>query len=875
MISTNDVRRTFLDYFNQQGHQIVPSDSLVPSSDPTLMFTNAGMVPFKNIFTGAQTPPAPRATSSQKCVRAGGKHNDLDNVGYTARHHTFFEMLGNFSFGDYFKEEAIHMAWQLCTKEFGLPADKLIFTVYHNDDEAFNLWKKITGKPDHQIIRIPTADNFWQMGETGPCGPCSEIFFDHGADIPGGPPGSADEDGDRFIEIWNLVFMQYDRQNDGADSPLPSPCIDTGMGLERVTAVLQGKHNNFEIDLFQNLIAAVDDYAPTDNLASKRVIADHLRASAFLMADGVLPSNEGRGYVLRRIMRRGMRHAHLLGVKEPLMHRLVPSLITEMGEAYPELKRGEAMIAENLRLEEERFQETLGRGLKLLEEEISGIQGKALNGATAFKLYDTYGFPLDLTQDILRGQNLTVDEAGFNTAMAEQKARAKAAWKGSGDATTSEVWLALRDELGESQFLGYDAESAEGELLAIVKDGAVVERATRGDTATLIFKQTPFYAESGGQQGDYGEASKQGTLLAEITDTTKPAEGLHAHHAKIFADIVVGDTLNLTVNGERRRKLRANHSATHLLNAALRQVLGDHIAQKGSEVAEDKLRFDVSHPKALTANEIAEVEQLVNAQIWQNSPASTQLMSKDEAIAAGATAMFGEKSANEVRVLTLGSLQNNTAFSVELCGGIHVDATGEIGLFKITSEGALAAGVRRIEAVTQYAAIEWLNRHVATVNEVASLAKSPVAEVSDTVATLIAERKRLEKELAEAKRKLALSGGSAGMGAEDEKIGTIDFASQCFEEISPKDLRSLATEIMAKHNADIVAVASNFEGKAAIVVAASKESGLDSAAYIRAAVPIVGGKGGGGRPEMAQGGGPDGDKVKAAIAAIRDALQAS
>ena len=869
MPSMNEVRAQFLSYFEKQDHKILSSSPLVPQSDPTLMFTAAGMVPFKNIFTGAEKPPAPRVSSSQKCVRAGGKHNDLDNVGYTARHHTFFEMLGNFSFGDYFKEEAIKHCWDLITKDFGVDKDRLLVTVYHNDEEAIKYWKSIAGFSDDKIIRIATSDNFWQAGDTGPCGPCSELFYDHGDHIAGGPPGSPDEDGDRFIEIWNLVFMQFNRDADGNDAPLPNPCIDTGMGLERITALLQGKHDNYETDLFLNLIAASEELTSTkatgDQLASHRVIADHLRASCFLMADGVLPSNEGRGYVLRRIMRRAMRHAHILGAKEPLMHRLVPSLITEMGKAYPELSRGEAMLTDNLRLEEERFKETLGRGLKLLEEETTSLsKGDKLAGEAAFKLYDTYGFPLDLTQDILRGQGMAVDTDGFDAAMAEQKTRARAAWKGSGDAATNQLWLELRDDLGATEFLGYDVESAKGQLVAIVKDGESVKQAGKGDTVQLVFNQTPFYGESGGQQGDSGEINKQGTKLGVVTDTTKPADGLHVHHAKLFAEVILEDVLELDVNHTRRTKLRANHSATHLLNAALRQVLGDHIAQKGSDVAEDKLRFDISHPKALTADEMAQVEQIVNEQIWANKPVRTQLMNTDDAIKAGAVAMFGEKYGDEVRVLSMGV----DDFSVELCGGTHVHSTGDIGLFKITSEGALAAGVRRLEAVTRDGAFTWLDGRNKALMQLADTAKTPVAEMPEKIESLLAERKRLEKELGDAKRKLALGGGGEGGGFEKAEIGTISLAYQAFDGVNPKDLRTLASEIMDKSKASVVAVGSSFDGKAAIVVA-SNDSAINSAKLVQVATPIVGGQGGGGRPEMAQGGGTDGSKIAEALEAIK------
>ena len=915
MNSTNHVRQTFLNFFAGKDHLLLPSSSLVPHQDPTLMFSNAGMNQFKHVFTGNEQPKAARATTSQKCVRAGGKHNDLDNVGYTARHHTFFEMLGNFSFGDYFKEDAIAHAWELLTEVFNIPADKLYVTVYHTDDEAFDIWKETTGFPDEKILRIPTKDNFWQMGDTGPCGPCSEIFYDHGADAADGDwalnEDGSDRFGDRYIEIWNLVFMQFDRQADGTDLPLPAPSIDTGMGLERIAAVLQGKHNNYDIDIFKNIISASEKLTNTkaegEQQASHRVIADHLRASCFLMADGVLPSNEGRGYVLRRIMRRAMRHAHILGAKEPLMHRLVSVLIAEMGEAYPELGRAKALITENLRLEEERFRETLGRGLKLLEEETSKLsKGDKLEGTAAFKLYDTYGFPLDLTQDIMRGKGMSVDIEGFNAAMAEQKSRARAAWKGSGDARTQQIWLELRDKHGATEFLGYDNEISAGQLIAIVKDGTVVEAAKSGDKVQLIFNQTPFYGESGGQQGDYGQALNKDAVIAEISDTLKPADGLHVHHAKLSSDIAVGDELELQVNAARRAKLRANHSATHLLNAALRKVLGDHISQKGSDVAEDKLRFDISHPKSLSADEISQVEALVNEQIWHNSEVTTKLMATDDAVKAGATAMFGEKYGDEVRVVamgaSIGAVNNigedsslsepsaseaarhrsavgahgaqNKSFSTELCGGIHVERTGDIGLLKITSEGALASGVRRIEAVTRDAAFAWLNDRNKMLVDMSAASKTPIAELPQKMQSLADERKRLDKELGDAKRKLALgSGGEGGASFEKVEIGDISFVSQSFNGVNPKDLRSLATEIMQKSKGDVVAVGSNFEGKAAIIVTAAKESGVDSAKLVQIATPIVGGQGGGGRPEMAQGGGSDGSKIKEALQAIASELE--
>lgn len=860
----------------------MPSSPLVPQQDPTLMFTNAGMNQFKHVFTGAEQPKAPRATTSQKCVRAGGKHNDLDNVGYTARHHTFFEMLGNFSFGDYFKEGAIEFAWELLTKTFELPPEKLGITVYHTDDEAFDIWKKITGFPDEKILRVPTKDNFWQMGDTGPCGPCSEIFYDHGPEAGNGK-WALDSTGhdmfdERYVEIWNLVFMQFDRQPNGDDIPLPAPSIDTGMGLERVTAVKQGVFSNYDIDLFQNLIRASEELTSTkakgNQAASHRVIADHLRASCFLMADGILPSNEGRGYVLRRIMRRAMRHAHILGSKQPLMYRLVPALMTEMGKAYPELGRAEALITENLKLEEERFKTTLERGLKLLDDETEQLQsGQALAGDVAFKLYDTYGFPLDLTQDILRGKGMSVDTDGFDSSMAEQKARARAAWSGSGDASTQAIWLELRDTHGASEFLGYTDTTASGKILALVKEGQQVDQLKAGETGDVIFNQTPFYAESGGQQGDTGVIHLQDTILADVTDTRKPADGLHVHSISAKQTLSIGDEVSLTINSDRRQRLRANHSATHLLNAALRIVLGEHIAQKGSDVAEDKLRFDISHPKALSDEEIEKVEALVNEQIWQNTPVSTRLMPTDEAIEAGAVAMFGEKYGDEVRVLSMGTPFETQHFSVELCGGTHVQHTGDIGLFKITSEGALAAGVRRIEAVTRDAAFDYLVQRNKLVTHVADSLKVAMQDIPDRLEQLQADKKKLEKELADARKKLAM-GGSDGGGIQKEIIGDLTFASQAFDGINPKELRDIANEMLQSIGSGIVAVGSNFDGKAAILVGVTKDqtTRYNSADFIKLATPVVGGQGGGGRPEMAQGGGPDGEKVPDALDAIKQEL---
>ncbi len=761
MSSTNDIRRSFLDYFAVNGHEAVPSAPLVPYNDPTLMFVNAGMVPFKNVFTGLESRATPRAASSQKCVRAGGKHNDLDNVGYTARHHTFFEMLGNFSFGDYFKEQAIEHAWTLLTREWGLPADKLTATVYHTDDEAFALWRKIAGLPEHRIIRIATSDNFWSMGDTGPCGPCSEIFYDHGDHIPGGPPGSPDEDGDRFIEIWNLVFMQFEQTADGSRSELPKPSIDTGMGLERIAAVLQGEHDNYQTDTFKALIAASESLtgvaAEGENRASHRVIADHLRSTSFLLADGVLPSNEGRGYVLRRIMRRAMRHAHLLGAKDPLMHRLVGALVTEMGQAYPELTRAQPLIEETLQREEVQFRRTLHNGLKLLDEATAGMaEGGELPGETAFRLYDTFGFPYDLTEDALRARGIHVDRAGFDAAMARQKAAARAAWKGSGQAADGEVWFDIAEREGASEFTGYSTTSGEGRVVTLVRDGAEVQSAGAGDEVLVLANQTPFYGESGGQSGDMGSITGTDGLKLTVTDTGKPLGRLHAHHARVESGMIaVGDTVHLEVDIVRRDAIRANHSATHLLHAALRHRLGAHVTQKGSLVAADRLRFDFSHPAALSSEDIAAIEAEVNAEIRANETVVTRLMSPDDAIEAGAMALFGEKYADEVRVLSMGRVTDKS-YSVELCGGTHVRALGDIGLLRIISESAVSSGVRRIEALTGEGARQWLVAREDALKGAASLLRTAPEEVEARVAALLDERKKLERELAETKKALAL-----------------------------------------------------------------------------------------------------------------------
>ncbi|MCP5391309.1 MAG: alanine--tRNA ligase [Sphingomonadaceae bacterium] len=881
MQSTNDIRRSFLEFFGSADHQVVPSAPLVPYNDPTLMFVNAGMVPFKNVFTGLETAPSPRATSSQKCVRAGGKHNDLDNVGYTARHHTFFEMLGNFSFGDYFKEQAILNAWTLLTKEWGLPADKLTTTVYHTDDEAFDLWRKIAGLPEDRIIRIATSDNFWSMGDTGPCGPCSEIFYDHGEHIPGGPPGSPDEDGDRFIEIWNLVFMQFDQSADGTRSDLPKPSIDTGMGLERIAAVMQGVHDNYDTDTFRNLIEASENLtgvkAEGDKQASHRVIADHLRSTSFLLADGVLPSNEGRGYVLRRIMRRAMRHAHLLGASEPLMHRLVPELVSEMGQAYPELQRGQALIAEVLEREETQFRRTLDKGLRLLDDATADMgEGAELDGETAFKLYDTYGFPYDLTEDALRVRNIGVDRDGFDAAMARQKEAARAAWKGSGDAASDEVWFDLAEREGSTEFTGYTATSGEGSVVALVKDGAEVDSASEGDEVIILTNQTPFYGESGGQTGDVGVITTPDGLRIAVTDTGKPLGRLHTHKARVEAGTIrKGDVVHLDVDVERRDQIRANHSATHLMHAALRNRLGEHVTQKGSLVAEDRLRFDFSHPKPLTDEDIAAIEAEVNAEIRANEAVSTRLMSPDDAIEAGAMALFGEKYGDEVRVLSMGRAgAGGRSYSVELCGGTHVRATGDIGLFRIVSESAVSSGVRRIEALTGEAARQWLVGREDALKAVASVLKTAPDDVTGRIAALVEERKSLEKELAEARKQLALGGGGAASGPADEEIGGVSFSGQVLDGLEPKELRPLLDEAKSRLGSGVAAAVAVNEGKAAIAVAVTDDltGRFNAVDLVRAGVEALGGKGGGGRPDMAQGGGPDGAKGAEAIDAVRKAL---
>jgi alanyl-tRNA synthetase len=884
MASVSDIRRTFLEYFRTNGHEIVASSPLVPRNDPTLMFTNAGMVQFKNVFTGLERRPYVRAATSQKCVRAGGKHNDLENVGYTARHHTFFEMLGNFSFGDYFKERAIELAWNLITKEFGLDKDRLVVTVFSEDEEAAGYWRKITGFSNSKIIRIPTSDNFWAMGDTGPCGPCSEIFYDHGEHIPGGPPGSPDQDGDRFIEIWNLVFMQFEQITRDERVSLPKPSIDTGMGLERIAGVLQGTHDNYEIDLFRALILAVahetgvDPHGP--QAASHKVIADHLRTTSFLIADGVLPSNEGRGYVLRRIMRRAMRHAHLLGADEPVVWKLVPTLVHEMGDAFPELVRAQPLITETLKLEESRFKKTLGTGLKLLEDETRDLaSGGTLKGDVAFKLYDTYGFPLDLTQDVLRARNIGVDTQGFDKAMDEQRAKARAAWAGSGETADQAIWFDVRQKVGATDFLGYDTERAEGQIKAIVVGGAEVPKLAAGQSGWIVTNQTPFYGEAGGQQGDTGRFVGAGGE-AEITDVQKLLGDLHIHHAKVDkGELEVGDDVAMTVDAIRRAQLRAHHSATHLLHEALRRELGAHVTQKGSLVAPDRLRFDISHTKAISAAELRKIEDAVNERIRLNSAVETRLMTPDEAIAAGAMALFGEKYGDEVRVLSMGGnpdIPGGERYSVELCGGTHARRTGDIGLFKIVGEGAVSAGVRRIEALAGAAAEEYVRHQADLLQEAAATLKVRPEDVPARLQALVDGQRKIERELSEARKALALAGGGGSvLQQEVRQVGTFKFLPRILDGVPAKDLKGMADEMMQKHRPDVIALVGISDGKAANVVSVSSAAvakGIDARELVKAGVAALGGKGGGGRPDMAQGGGPDVAKADEALRAIEAAV---
>ena len=885
MPTLNDIRSTFLNYFAKQGHQIVPSSPLVPRNDPTLMFTNSGMVQFKNLFTGVETRDYKRATTAQKCVRAGGKHNDLDNVGYTARHHTFFEMLGNFSFGDYFKSDAIPFAWELITKEFDIPKDRLLVTVYHTDDEAANIWKKVAGLSDDRIIRIPTNDNFWMMGPTGPCGPCTEIFFDHGEKYWGGPPGSPEEDGDRFVEIWNLVFMQNEQFEDGSMIELPNQSIDTGMGIERVAALLQGTNDNYSTDLIRSLIEASADATSSDpdgpGKTHHRVIADHLRSTSFLIADGVMPSNDGRGYVLRRIMRRAMRHAHLLGAKDPVMHKLVPAVVSQMGAAYPELTQAQAMIQETLLQEETRFKQTLDRGLKLLDDELSKLDdGAALPGDAAFKLYDTYGFPLDLTQDALREKGRIVDTAGFESAMAEQKAKARAAWAGSGEAADATIWYDVADQHGTTDFLGYDTETAEGQIQALVAGSDKISTAKVADQVQIVLNQTPFYAESGGQIGDTG-VIKTETGVAKVTDTKKVA-GVYIHFATVAeGEIAKGQGAVLTVDHSRRSAIRANHSATHLLHEALRRALGEHVAQRGSLNADDRLRFDFSHSKALSASELRQVEAEVNQFIRQNTRVETRIMTPDDARGLGAQALFGEKYGDEVRVVSMGILDGSgkgadgKTYSLELCGGTHVRQTGDIGAFVALSDSASSAGVRRVEALTGAAAIAYLADQTANLNAVAAELKAQAADVPARVKALLDERKALTNEVAQLRRELAMAGGAGqGGAAEAEIINGVPFFAQVLKGVSGKDLPALIDEHKSRLGSAAIVLIADTGDKAAVAAGVTDDltSKVSAVDFVRAAVPELGGKGGGGRADMAQGGGASADNADAAIAAARAVL---
>lgn len=873
MTSVNQIRKTFLDYFAKNGHKVVPSSSLVPDNDPTLMFTNSGMVQFKNVLAGNETRDYTRATTAQKSVRAGGKHNDLDSVGYDVRHHTFFEMLGNFSFGDYFKEGAIPFAWELLTKDFGLPKDKLAVTIYYNDEDAYNLWKKVSGLPDDRIIRISTKDNFWQMGDTGPCGPCSEIFYDHGPEVWGGLPGTPEEDGDRFIEIWNLVFDQFEDLADGSRINLKRPGIDTGMGLERIAAILQGVHSNFDTDMFQHIIKAIADMANTDPngplKASHNVIADHLRSICFLIADGVLPSNEGRGYVLRRIMRRAMRHAYMLGVKDPMIYKLLPTLQKEMGEAYPELYTRENLIKETIKIEEERFGRTLDKGLKLLDEEISHLgRGDKLSGETAFKLYDTYGFPLDLTQDALKNKNIEVDTAGFDACMARQKEEARKNWAGSGDTAVEKVWYAVEDKVNPTEFLGYNVTKSDGEIVSLVQNNQEVKEVTSGKFE-LVANQTPFYGECGGQVGDTGLIVSK-NFTAKVVDTKRKLEKIFVHVCELEkGSVKVGDCANFEVDEENRKRICANHSVTHLAHKALKMILGDHVAQKGSMVEAGRMRFDVSHPKQITAEQLRQVEDIVNEQIRNDLPVTTVIMNKEEAVKLGAMALFDEKYGDDVRVVTMGD--ENAPFSRELCGGTHVCSTGNIGYFHIIGESAVAAGVRRLECLTGVGADEYVRATENKLHQVANTLKTNLNDLEARINSLLEERKKQEQEIFNLKKSLA-SGKSAS--DETQTVNGVKFVGKLVTDAHPKELKAFVDDIMQNLGSGIVVLCSDKDNKASIVVGVSKDltAKYNAVDLVRAASAVVGGQGGGGRPDMAQAGGSDASKINEAIAKIKDMI---
>ena len=881
--SLNEIRKTFLKYFEKNGHTIVDSSNLVPNNDPTLMFANSGMVQFKNVFTGLEKRDYKRATTSQKCVRAGGKHNDLENVGYTPRHHTFFEMLGNFSFGDYFKERAIELAWNLITKDFGLDKNKLYFTVFNEDDEAFNLWKKITGFGEDRIIRIPTSDNFWSMGETGPCGPCSEIFYDHGDHLQGGLPGTKDQDGDRYIEIWNLVFMQYEQVTKDKRIDLPKPSVDTGMGLERIAALLQGTHDNYKTDHFLKLINSISDTVkvkPTDkNLSSFRVIADHLRASSFLLAEGVLPSNEGRGYVLRRIMRRGMRHSHLLGAKEPIFYNIFKTLENEMSGNYPELERAQSLIKETLKMEEEKFLVLLERGMKILDDEIEKID-KVLPGEVAFKLYDTYGFPLDLTEDILKNKSLSLDHEKFNKLMKDSKELAKKNWKGSGDSSVDEIWFGIKDKIGSTEFLGYESNQAEGVILSLIKNNKQSDSLKEGDEGMVILNQTPFYGESGGQVGDNGTISN-GNNIFKVSDVQKKLGNLFVHYGKVEkGNFNLKDNVELKIDIERRENVKAYHSATHLLHESLRRILGTHVMQKGSLVAPDRLRFDFSHMKPISSDEMTKIDEHVNQMVNKKSEVITRIMTPKEGIAHGALALFGEKYGDEVRVVFMGE-EGNKYFSTELCGGTHVKNTSDIGNFKVVSQSAIAAGVRRVEALRDKQLDEFLKNKEKQSNLSEQKDEETIKVLSEEIKKLGGKpnlnkenKKDLIKELNKELEKLSINeiiNNKSKNIINDEKINGVNVRMQKIDGLPPKELRRLIDNGKKEIGEGIVIIFASKDDKVGLAVGITDKlkSKYDAVKFVKNGSEIIGGKGGGGRPDFAQAGGVNKDKIEDAFNSLK------